>query len=75
MPRLGLILFILCLVYVGKSQNISEANNRGLQTKHSPIRQVAGSPCRGRFNTERTVTCTSAKAAKKKTSPLIERPI
>ena len=60
-------------MYVGKSQNISEANNRGLQTQ-CPIGQVVGNPCRGRFNTERTVTWTSAKAAKKKTSPLIERP-
>ena len=72
--RLGLILFILCLLYVGKSQNISEANNRGLQTQQCPIGQVVENPCRGRFNTERTVTWTSAKAAKKKTSPLIERP-
>ena len=63
MQRLGLILFILCLLYVGKSQNISEANNRGLQTQR-PIGQVVGNPCRGRFNTERTVTWTSAKAAK-----------
>ena len=72
--RLGLILCILCLLYFGKSQNISEANNRGWQTQQCPTGQVAGNPCRGRFNTERTVTWTSAKAAKKKTSPLIERP-
>ena len=68
-------LFILCLLYAGESQSISEANNSGLQTQQYPIGQVAGNPCRGRFNTERTVTWTSAKAAKKKTSPLIERPI
>ena len=73
--RLGLILCILCLLYFGKSQNISEANNRRWQTQQCPTGQVAGNPCRGRFNTERTVTWTSAKAAKKKTSPLIERPI
>ena len=73
--RLGFILFILCLLYVGKSQNISEANNRGLQTQQCPIGQVVGNPCRGRFNTKRTVTWTSAKAAKRKTCPLIERPI
>ena len=36
--------------------NISEANNRGLQTQQCPIGQVVGNPCRGRFNTERTVT-------------------
>ena len=56
MQRLGLILFILCLLYLGKSLNSSEANNRGLQTQQCPIGQVAGNPCRGRFNTERTVT-------------------
>ena len=54
MQRLGLILFILCLLYFGKSLNSSEANNRGLQTQQCPIGQVAGNPCRGRFNTERT---------------------
>ena len=52
------ILFILCLLYVGKSpgesQSISEANNSGLQTQQYPIGRVAGIPCRGRFNTERT---------------------
>ena len=54
--RLGLILFILCgLLYVGELQSIWEANN-GLQTQQSPIGQVAGNPCRGRFNTERTAT-------------------
>ena len=36
---------------------------------------TSGSLCCGRFNTERTVTWTSARAAKKKTTPLIERPI
>ena len=66
--RLGLILFILCLLYVGESQSISEA-------QQCPIGQVAGNPCRGRFNTERKVTWTSATAAKKKTTPLTERPI
>ena len=77
--RLGLILFIVCLLYVGESpgesQSVSEANNTGLQTQQCPIGQVAGNPCSGRFNTERTATWTSARAAKKKTSALIERPI
>ena len=72
--RLGLILFILCLLYVGESpgesQSISEANNTGLQTHQCPIGQVAGIPCRGRFNTERTVTWTLTRAVKKKTSAL-----
>ena len=72
--RLGLILFILCLLCVGKSpgesQSISEANNSALQTQQCPIGQVAGIPCRGRFNTERTVTWTLARAVKKKTSAL-----
>ena len=36
--------------------NISEANNQGLQTQQCPTGQVAGNRCRGRFNTERTVT-------------------
>ena len=35
---------------------ISEANNQGLQTQQCPTGQEAGNPCRGRFNTERTVT-------------------
>ena len=35
---------------------------------------TSGSPCRGRFSTESKVTWT-ARAAKKKTTPLIERPI
>ena len=39
-----------------KIANSSEANNRGLQTQQYPIGQLAGNPCRGRFNTERTVT-------------------
>ena len=30
--------------------------NRGLQAQQCPTGQVAGSPYRGRFNTERTVT-------------------
>ena len=66
-------LFNLCLLYVGGSQSSSDANNQGLQTQQCPGGQVAGNPCRGRFNSERTVTWTSARAAKKKTSPLIER--
>ena len=66
--------FIHPLLYVGESQSISEANNSGLQTQQCPIGQVAGNPCRRRFNTERTVTWTSARPAKKTTSPLIERP-
>ena len=53
-------LFNLCLLYVGESpgesQSISEANNRELQTQQCPIRQVAGNPCRGRFNTKRMAT-------------------
>ena len=53
-------LFILCLLYVGESQSISEANNSGLQTQQCPVGQVAGNPCRERFNSERTVTLTSA---------------
>ena len=36
--------------------NSSEANNSRLQTQQCPIGQVAGNPCCGRFNTERTVT-------------------
>ena len=40
----------------GESQSISEANNSGLPTQRCPIGQVAGNPCRGSFNTERTVT-------------------
>ena len=31
--RLGLILIILCFLYDGKSQSISEENNSGLQTQ------------------------------------------
>ena len=52
--QLGLILFILCLFYVGESQSISEAK-RGVQTQQCPIGKVAGNPCRGRFNIERMV--------------------
>ena len=33
-------LFILCLLYAGESQSISEANNSGLQTQQCPIGQV-----------------------------------
>ena len=33
-------LFILCLLYAGESQSISEANNSGLQTQQSSIGQV-----------------------------------
>ena len=33
-------LFILCLLYVGESQSISEAENNGLQTEQCPIGQV-----------------------------------
>ena len=33
-------LFILCLLYAGESQSISEANNSGLQTQKCPIGQV-----------------------------------
>ena len=77
--RLGLILFILCLLCVGElpgeSQSSSEANNSGLQTQQCPIGQVAENPCRGRFNTKRTATWTSAKAAKKTTSAFIERTV
>ena len=73
--RLGLILFILCLLYVGELQSISEANNSGLQTQQYPTGQVAGNPCRRRFNTEGTATWTSTRAAKKKTSAFIERPV
>ena len=51
--RLGLILIILCFLYDGKSQSISEENNSGLQTQQWPIRQVAGNPCRRRFNSEK----------------------
>ena len=29
-----------CLLYVGESQSISEANNSGLQTQQCPIGQV-----------------------------------
>ena len=50
------LLFIAGLLYVGKAQNIFEANNRGLQTQQCPIGQVAGNHCRGKFHTERTVT-------------------
>ena len=60
---------------VGESQSISGANNSKLQRQQCPTGQVAGNRCRGRFNTERMVTWTAARAAKKKTSPLIERPI
>ena len=49
----------------GESQSISEADNSGLQTQQYPIWQVLGNPCRGRFNTGRTATWTSARAAKK----------
>ena len=41
---------------LGESQSISGANNRRLQTQQCPIGQVAGNPCRGRFNNERTAT-------------------
>ena len=51
--RLGLILIILCFLYDGKSQSISDENNSGLQTQQCPIGQVAGNPCQGRFNTEK----------------------
>ena len=51
--RLGLILFILCLLYVGKSpgelQSISEANNSGLQTQQGLTGQAPVNLCRGRF--------------------------
>ena len=33
-------LFILCLLYAGESQSISEVNNSGLQTQQCPIGQV-----------------------------------
>ena len=33
-------LFILCLLYAGESQSISEAKNSGLQTQQCPIGQV-----------------------------------
>ena len=33
--------FILCLLYPGESQSISEANDSGLQTRQCPIGQVA----------------------------------
>ena len=50
-----LLMHPICLLYVGESQSTSEANNSGLQTQQCPIGQVAGNPCRGRVNTERTV--------------------
>ena len=55
--RLRLILFILCLLYVGKSYNISEANNRGC--KHNSARLdkwLEVLAVEGLINTERTVT-------------------
>ena len=55
--------------------SISEAYNSGPQTQQCPILQVARNPCRGRFNTERTATWTSARATKKKISAFIERPL
>ena len=33
-------LFILCLLYAGESQSISEAKNSGLLTQQCPIGQV-----------------------------------
>ena len=33
-------LFILCLLFAGESQSISEANNSGLQTQQCAIGQV-----------------------------------
>ena len=59
----------------GESQSSSEANNSGLQTQQCPIGQVAENPCRGRFNTKRTATWTSAKVAKKTSSAFIERTV
>ena len=49
----------------GESQSISQANNSGLQTEQCPIGQVAGNPCRGRFNAERTAIWASGREAKK----------
>ena len=64
--RIGLILFILCLLYVGESigesQSISQANKSGLQTQQCPIRRVARKPCRGRFNTVKRATSRASKS-------------
>ena len=48
-------LFILCLLYAGESQSISEAKKQRAANTTVP-NWTSGSPCRGRFNTERTVT-------------------
>ena len=73
--RLGLILIILCFLYDGKSQIISEENNSGLQTQQYPIRQVAGNPCRGRFNTEKNGDLNLNESSEEDDSAFIERPL
>ena len=72
--RLGLILIILCFLYVGESQSISEENNSELQTQQCPIRQVAGNPCRRRFNTKNG-DLNLSESSEEDDSAFIERPL